>query len=75
MAPLLQGQDASYRRLLFVFDDSNQRRRECYGLLLQGHTRFLYRLSRYQRPLLTAAVLVGGIAASIVAGLSTLFGP
>ena len=75
MATLLPRQNASYCGLLFVFDNSNQRRRQCYGLLLQGHTRFLYRLPRYKRPLLTAAVLVGGIAASIVAGLSTLFGP
>ena len=45
------------------------------GLLLQRHEGVLHRLSRHQRPLLNEWLLAILVIASVVGGISTLFGP
>lgn len=53
----------------------DQRRRERHRLLLQRAARLLHRLPGHERPLLSAPLIAALVAASVVAGWSTLFSP
>jgi hypothetical protein len=75
MEALLQPPHPADRGLLLIFGHSNKRRRERDRVLPRRPQGVLHRLPGHEHQLLTMPLLVLGAAASVVAGLSTLFGP
>jgi hypothetical protein len=75
MEPLLQQPDPAHPGLLLVLANPDQRRWLGPRLLLRRPARVLHHVSGVQRPVLTDGPAAAVVIASIVAGVSALFGP
>src|SRR5207248_1654893 len=72
---VLQRAASTVDGLLLVLANEDQRRRLARRVLLSRPSRVLRDVSRHRHQVLSPALWGAGIAASVVAGLSTLFGP